>query len=214
MTHEVHERRRIYEAQRPIHGERVTIERDLEPNRGNDLKGIPGVDVLDRLLNGGFVFLTAGVRRRGGDRVEIRTFTHRALRGACESSHVALDFGPSRIVRPGRIVPDDHIADDENGVAETIDGGEGTPDMPDHLRESPIVGRPNRELLDIADRVVREVADETSVEGRHPAREAARFPVGSGELLEEDTEDLEWISVGEIDFVRRLSQSGRCAQPP
>ena len=87
-------------------------------------------------------------------------YGERALGGARESCHVTFDCSPSFVVRGGWIVADDHIADDQNGVAETIDRGEGTPDVPDHLRQAAVVGRRCREPLDVANGVVREVADE------------------------------------------------------
>jgi len=59
-----------------------------------------------------------------------------------------------------------HVVDEHDPLAPVVEGGQLTDHRQDGVRLPEVVGRDVREVLDLTDHVVAEVADQTGMEGR------------------------------------------------
>jgi hypothetical protein len=159
----------------------------------DDLEGVARQDVLlcyfDRMLES----LPLEVRHVLDVGVAAAGYGHRGVGGwLAQAPGIGFERRHDLAILGLGVVSDEHVADEDDRMAEAVHGGQRSYELPDLLGETPIVSWSVREILDVADHVVSEIADRSRVEGRQVRK------VRCGVSGDESLEDFQRIAVGQI----------------
>ena len=168
VAQEVHVRRRVDLAQHAVHVERVDRLVQVEALREHDLEDVAREDVLAGGLDGRLVETTGhrGAERRQLGELVGRGWRRRVRQRAGQLVDATVEAVDGALIGVGGVdgLVQEDVLDEIEALAEVVERGHVTGQRQNRVGNALVVGRDVGQVLDLADDVVAEVADDAAVE--------------------------------------------------